>query len=167
MKTGAHVALLTIFLARCWNDNNNNNTWLCFNVFPTIEDFTFQIFIVNEIPIFFRYVGINIGSPSRADLLRAHWSFTCQCKRCMDPTELKTFSSAIRCNTCGLYDPLSTDSTEGLLLPSGPVPGASSKWACTSCSASMDKAQVEVLLEEGLRIIRLALWLIDTLRKVS
>ena len=49
----------------------------------------------------FRYVGINVGAPTRAVMLEDHWSFVCTCKRCLDPTELGTYASALRCLACG------------------------------------------------------------------
>lgn len=36
----------------------------------------------------------------RQEHLRATKYFTCGCKRCMDPTELKTFTSALKCSDC-------------------------------------------------------------------
>ena len=94
-----------------------------------------------------RYVGINVGSPQRADMIRSHWSFTCQCKRCSDPTELGTYASAIWCYEC-------KDEKTGLMLPKGTIPAAASLWTCTQCGLSLDKAKIESLLDVGLRIIK-------------
>ena len=47
-----------------------------------------------------RYVGVNIGAPLRADMLKEHWMFVCQCKRCLDPTDCGTYASAINCTKC-------------------------------------------------------------------
>lgn len=37
---------------------------------------------------------------TRQDHLRSSKYFTCQCDRCLDPTELKTFLSALKCSDC-------------------------------------------------------------------
>lgn len=73
-----------------------------------------------------------------------------------------SYASAIRCYKCGLFDinqdPAAAKETNskqlplGLLLPQGSWPAT--KWTCTSCDFSMDVAKVEVVIEEGLRIIR-------------
>ena len=107
--------------------------------------------------IVFRYVGINIGSPLRAEMLEEHWSFTCQCKRCLDPTELGTYASAIWCYNCvkgrkeGNVD---NEDKQGLMLPKGPIPAAASMWSCIQCGYTMDKAQIVGLIDVGLRIIK-------------
>ena len=94
-------------------------------------------------------------------MLKEHWSFTCQCVRCSDPSDLGTYSSAIRCIKCLEATLASTTSTEtgsedaavGLLLPEGSA--ASEKWSCTRCGFDLEVRKVEALIEEGLRIIRL------------
>ena len=62
----------------------------------------------------------------------------------MDPTELGTFASALRCLKCN----------SGLLLPAGSVPAAAGKWCCDHCQDSLDKSQVDAIIDSGLRIIK-------------
>jgi len=62
----------------------------------------------------------------------------------MDPTELGTLASALRCTQC----------PKGLLLPAGSVPAAAGKWCCDHCPQYLEKAQVETIIEGGLRIIK-------------
>ncbi len=57
----------------------------------------------------------NQGAPVRADMLKEHWMFVCQCHRCLDPTDCGTYASAIRCPKCKLTG----DPSSGFLLPFG------------------------------------------------
>ena len=97
----------------------------------------------------FRYVGINVGAPTRAVMLEDHWSFVCTCKRCLDPTELGTYASALRCLACG-------PGSEALILPMvNKLDGAkATKWCCNTCEMELSREQVEAIVETGLRIIK-------------
>ena len=82
-------------------------------------------------------------------MLEDHWSFVCTCKRCLDPTELGTYASALRCLACGpegnaLILPLVND-REG---------AKATKWCCNSCEMELNREQVEAIVETGLRIIK-------------
>lgn len=96
-----------------------------------------------------RYVGINVGAPTRALMLEDHWSFICRCKRCLDPTELGTYASALRCFNCG-------PESDALVLPSVNHQDGSkaSKWCCNTCDLELNNSQVEALVDTGLRIIK-------------
>ena len=57
--------------------------------------------------------------------------FGCECVRCKDPTELKTFTSAMLC-TCG-----------GMILPENPLDlTQSAVWRCKECSTTLPALQV-------------------------
>lgn len=112
-----------------------------------------QTIILKGEEITTRYIGVNVGSPGRSTMLQEHWSFTCTCKRCMDPEELGSFASAVICSKCKEFD-FETNKTGGLLLPSGKIPADAANWACTTCDNVVTKASVENLIEACLRIIR-------------
>jgi hypothetical protein len=97
-----------------------------------------------------RYVGINVGAPTRSLMLEDHWSFICRCKRCLDPTELGTYASALRCFNCG-------PESDALVLPSvNNLDGSkASKWCCNTCELELNNGQVESLVDTGLRIIKM------------
>ncbi len=40
------------------------------------------------------------GNIRRRDDIQRYWYFNCACQRCLDPTEMGTYMSAIRCNQC-------------------------------------------------------------------
>jgi len=96
-----------------------------------------------------RYVGINIGAPTRAVMLEDHWSFICTYKRCLDPTELGTYASAMRCFSCG-------PTSDALILPvvNNQVGSKASKWCCNTCDVELERKQVEAIVDTGLRIIK-------------
>ena len=117
-----------------------------------------------------RYVGITNGVPLRAEMLREHWCFTCSCARCMDPTELGSYSSAILCKKCMAFNEGDTKA-QGLLLPdasfsssgalgsnssptSSVIAAAATKWKCNTCGSTTPKDLVEKIIEAGLRCIR-------------
>lgn len=56
----------------------------------------------------------------------------CQCSRCLDPTELGTHMSSIKCKHC----------------PEGFAIFTNSKWLCEQCSQTMDPIQIQKLLTE-------------------
>ena len=119
-----------------------------------------------------RYVGITNGVPLRADMLKEHWCFTCSCARCMDPTELGSYSSAILCKKCNAFKDGDGIRDEGLLLPNASlssvpedlhllggisptvIAAAATEWKCNTCGESTPKMLVEKIIEAGLRCIR-------------
>ena len=129
-----------------------------------------QVFIKKGEEITTRYVGITNGVPLRADMLREHWCFTCSCDRCIDPTELGSYFSAILCKKCMAFKEDDKD-PKGLLLPnasssssgdnststqlSGPViAAAANEWKCNNCEHSIIKELVEKIIDAGLLCIR-------------
>lgn len=67
----------------------------------------------------YTYDHMNYGTYGR--VVRQQ-SFNCKCTRCLDPTELQSFNSAIQCYKC----------QEGLVLPLNPV-DIKSEWKCSRC----------------------------------
>ncbi|XP_023325963.1 histone-lysine N-methyltransferase ASHR1 [Eurytemora carolleeae] len=67
----------------------------------------------------------------RQELLNLGKFFHCQCPRCSDPTELKTYSSAMVCPKC----------KKGYLLPSD-VTSTSADWKCNNCEVKMDPVKI-------------------------
>ena len=114
-----------------------------------------------------RYVGITNGVPLRSEMLREHWCFTCSCDRCIDPTELGSYSSAILCKKCMAFKEGDKD-VKGLLLPNASSSGdnssstqsslvisaAADEWKCNTCGHSTPKQLVEKIIDAGLSCIR-------------
>lgn len=66
------------------------------------------------------YVGTLLGTSERRQNLEQSKYFSCDCRRCADPTELGTFISGIKCDKCS-----------GYLLPQNPL-DSKSNWVCYS-----------------------------------
>lgn len=85
------------------------------------------------------------GTANRQLHLTTTKYFTCSCDRCLDPTELGTHLSSLRCTKC----------ITGLVLPS-PTPFKPDSWICSSCSATMSVDHVEQFLKQlGEKLITL------------
>ncbi|ODM87075.1 Protein msta, isoform A [Orchesella cincta] len=67
----------------------------------------------------YTYDHMNFGTYGR--VIRQQ-SFNCKCNRCLDPTELGTYNSVIKCYKC----------QQGLVLPLNPV-DVKSEWKCKHC----------------------------------
>ena len=85
--------------------------------------------------------------------------FTCSCERCIDPTELDTFTSAMICPSCGKEASKqakakkkngdkktessddSEDKTFGVVVTTDPL-SPSSPWACLTCKSPLDSDYV-------------------------
>ncbi|CAD6999380.1 unnamed protein product [Ceratitis capitata] len=75
------------------------------------------------------------GTVQRQEHLKTGKFFTCQCKRCKDPTELGTNFSTFKCSKC----------EDGWLLPSDPL-DSSCKWKCTLCTFSTSNNAIQKAL---------------------
>ncbi|KAK6616972.1 hypothetical protein RUM44_005329 [Polyplax serrata] len=73
------------------------------------------------------------SSLKRRQHLRKTKFFSCDCKRCSDPTELGTYVSAMKCQKC----------RNGFLLPENPLDDESS-WTCgtSKCKSIVDVSQL-------------------------
>lgn len=68
------------------------------------------------------------GTACRQELYQNIYYFTCSCARCIDPTELNTHLSSIRCTKCN------QSNSNGFLLPKNPLTlDINSAWHCNSC----------------------------------
>lgn len=77
------------------------------------------------------------GTANRQLHLTTTKYFKCSCDRCLDPTELGTHLSSLRCLQC----------CEGLVLPS-PSPLTPEVWMCNSCPATLSVGHVEQFLKQ-------------------
>ena len=75
------------------------------------------------------------GTNNRNLLLQTSKHFRCQCNRCMDPTELGTHLSSLKCNSC----------QNGLLVPPH-MNLYEAEWKCSSCNISLQNSKVEEML---------------------
>jgi len=57
-----------------------------------------------------------------SNLLSSYWFFDCECPRCLDPTEMGSLMSAVKCSDC----------ESGNLLPIDPK-DLDSDWLCSQC----------------------------------
>lgn len=85
------------------------------------------------------YTHMLWGTHMRQDHLLTNKYFICKCDRCLDPTELGTNFSAMKCigdigKSCG-----------GTLLPKNPI-DITSEWFCDRCDVSITNEQIEIVL---------------------
>lgn len=85
------------------------------------------------------YSHMMWGTQTRQDHLKSLKYFTCHCNRCRDPTELKSYISALKClgeigKDCG-----------GTLLPIDPL-SPKTEWVCNTCPIRMDNEEVTSFL---------------------
>lgn len=87
-------------------------------------------------------ITINYGYTLQGTLMRRKYIydgkyFWCSCKRCSDPTELRTFTSALVCNECKC----------GKVLPLEPL-NQEGTWKCDSCTLTLEGSVVSNLLKK-------------------
>jgi len=67
-------------------------------------DNTMQVFAQKKIKagqeVTITYTGLLTSLPRRQDKLSSLWFFTCECDRCIDPTELGSHISSVACPAC-------------------------------------------------------------------
>jgi len=68
--------------------------------------------------------------------------FICKCKRCLDPTELGTYLSALKCQQC----------PEGYLLSENPT-DSFSDWRCTSCGKQINDIEASEIIDEAESVV--------------
>lgn len=86
-------------------------------------------------PILFNYVRPLDSIIERQKYLKRNKFFRCTCARCRDPTDLKTYVSALRCPKCN--GPVLVRDLEGL-----------SDWTCDKCQVKMDPKHVNSALQK-------------------
>lgn len=87
--------------------------------------------------IFNSYTKFLWGTQQRRVHLAYSKNFLCKCERCLDPTELGSYISALKCVRPGC------DST---LLPLDPL-AIKSLWQCKSCNFKLDHARVSKIAD--------------------
>lgn len=88
------------------------------------------------------YTHMLWGTAMRQEHLLTNKYFQCKCERCLDPTELGTNFSSLKCigdigKTCG-----------GILLPKEPIDITNNavKWYCDRCDVSIANEQIDIIL---------------------
>jgi len=89
------------------------------------------------------YISTLQGSLKRRMKLHDKWFFDCGCPRCMDPTELGSFTSAHLCQVCNC--------PEGVVLPTE-VGNDSAPWKCQKCglltpAEELNKKETEIAMD--------------------
>jgi ribosomal protein L37AE/L43A len=86
--------------------------------------------------------------------------FICKCKRCLDPTDLGTFSSAVTCESCygDRKKGIEMGVNEGYLLPEDPLKslevGESAIWKCNRCKKQSAAGTFLPTLKKLTRFVR-------------
>lgn len=85
------------------------------------------------------YTHMLWGTQMRLEHLITNKYFICKCERCMDPTELGTNLSSLKClgdigKECG-----------GTLLPTNPI-DISTEWFCGKCDVHIGNEQIEIVM---------------------
>jgi len=89
------------------------------------------------------YISTLQGSLKRRMKLHDKWFFDCRCPRCMDPTELGSFTSAHLCQVCNL--------PEAYIIPTE-VEIDSAPWKCQKCgllspAEELNKKETEIAMD--------------------
>ncbi|KAH8374231.1 hypothetical protein KR200_004683 [Drosophila serrata] len=87
-------------------------------------------------PLHHSYTYTLEGSAQRQNHLRQGKYFVCQCDRCLDPTELGTHFSSLKCGQCA----------EGYQVPWQPTDSDTS-WNCSTCGAITSNPEVQAMLQ--------------------
>ena len=94
--------------------------------------------------IFTRYTPPQLMSLRRQFLLQNQWYFSCQCRRCLDPTECDTMGNSIICSICQDEG----NNTKDVILPRDPR-DLESEWVCgTDPSHIFPANEVKALIAE-------------------
>ena len=70
-----------------------------------------------------QYISFMYGHLRRRKDIKACWFFDCNCQRCLDPTEMGSFMSAVRCLD---------ENCDGDVVPSD-LSSIDNDWSCTKC----------------------------------
>lgn len=115
----------------------------CFYTFDTTKHFKIRMragrLIRKGEHLSIMYTHMLWGTHMRQDHLLTNKYFICKCDRCLDPTELGTNFSAMKCigdigKSCG-----------GTLLPKNSI-DLTSEWFCDRCDVSITNEQIEIVL---------------------
>lgn len=81
------------------------------------------------------------GTQARREHLKETKYFSCECKRCADPTELGTYLSALRCMGT------ENEPCNGIQLPLNPLDDKT-EWACNKCPVRLAPSDVAYLVNQ-------------------
>ena len=88
------------------------------------------------------------GTFNRIMHLRETKFFTCSCRRCVDPSELQTYFSSLKCQSCPVQN-------QGSLLPKNPLDDKTI-WVCSVCDVEENPEYVEAVTRSiGEELIKL------------
>ena len=82
-----------------------------------------------------QYVSFMHGNLKRKKTFQKTWYFECKCSRCIDPSELNTFVSALKCQQC----------IDGFLLPSST--SKLSEWNCDHCDLKQNDREIKEIVD--------------------
>lgn len=82
------------------------------------------------------YTYTLTGTSTRQAALKSSKYFTCRCPRCLDPTELGTHFSSLKCQKCD----------NGLIISSDPLDDEA-EWKCTGCEFKTRGAAVQKAIQ--------------------
>jgi len=122
--------------------------------------------------IWTRYTTPQLGSYQRVADLKKTWHFTCTCPRCVDPSELGSMMSAVRCSSCSPTKSSTSSNTTnsstdnktneantnkesscsscpGFLLPRAPTL-VGGPWTCDSCNRTLGASAVQGVIRDVL-----------------
>ncbi|KAL6429681.1 hypothetical protein ACFW04_007537 [Cataglyphis niger] len=81
------------------------------------------------------YTNLLLDTSSRRQFLKITKHFSCNCRRCSDPSEFGSYLGALFC---------AKDDCSGYLLPRNPL-SLESSWICDKCQISMNHRQIECI----------------------
>lgn len=92
--------------------------------------------------VYNNYTSTLLGTGARGEHLAVGKYFRCECPRCVDPTELGTHFSSVRCTGCGTG-----------LVAFDTMAGA---WQCNRCTERPSDERVQLILAEARQLGELA-----------
>jgi len=116
------------------------NCWWGVSVFPQFQmeiRTTVDVQKGDILSIPYTYLFNAFGTHKRQELLQEDGEFVCKCNRCLDPTELNSFCSALMCSSC----------KTGKVLPLDPL-DINSNWKCIDCEKLVKSEQIGVQLDD-------------------
>ena len=95
-------------------------------------------------PIFTRYTTPQTGTIRRQQNLQNTWYFSCDCQRCLDPTECGSMTNALKCSHC-----LDKRQDTGFMLPDNPR-NINSPWTCQTrnCHSTLQANEAIAIIME-------------------
>ncbi|KAK9888012.1 hypothetical protein WA026_000296 [Henosepilachna vigintioctopunctata] len=112
------------------------------NTHLTVDDnFLLRVHASTDIkeghPIVFNYANVLDGTQVRKKHLKYGKHFECNCKRCLDPSELNTNISSLKCHKC----------KTGIILPEV-FNSTNNNWCCKSCGKVFKNCLIETVLRQ-------------------